>query len=146
MFGNAVTAHAWRRSPRIVRDRYISTADNGRPLLRGQRLPCLVLQQALDGAPHVEPSGVGRDINQRGLAQFSQADLLALHHGLVLDEGSRDLAEELLGRLRIVLTEAVRGRPEVEARRVGLRGQAVEQAELQRTATGIAVAVSPRLG
>src|SRR5208282_4079057 len=72
---------------------------------------------------------VGRDVDQPGRAKLAQARLLALDDTLVLGEGGADLLEQLLGRRRLVLAIAVGGRPEIEAARLGLGRQAVEDAQ-----------------
>src|SRR5207244_9000008 len=88
-------------------------------------------EQALDGAAHMHTVGVGGDIDQLRLTELVEPGLLRLDHGLVLEKGRGDLAIELLSRLRFVLAVAVRRRPEIEAAGLGLRGQTVEQAELE---------------
>ena len=56
-----------------------------------------------DRPPHVQASGIRRDVNQRGLAQLGQAELLTLDDGLVLQEREGDLSEELLRGRRFIL-------------------------------------------
>src|ERR1700716_589861 len=87
--------------------------------------------QPLDHAAHVHAVGVGSDVDESGFAEFVQPRLLRLDHRLVLDKGRRDLAVELFGRLWLVLAVAVRHRPEIEATGLGLRGQPMEQPELE---------------
>ena len=92
----------------------------------------------------MQASGIGRDVNQRGLAQLRQAELLTFDDGLVLQERGGNLSEKLFRRRRFILPKTVRCRPEVEAGGVGLRGQPMEQPELQRAAAGVAFAVGAR--
>src|SRR5690242_210921 len=98
-------------------------------LLRRQR--AVALRHPLEEAAHDHAVGVRHDVDQALLTELGEPRLLGLHHVLVLDEGRRDLAIELLGRLGLVLAIAVGAGPEIEARGLGLRRQAMEQAELE---------------
>src|SRR5690348_9486819 len=85
----------------------------------------------LDNPPHLHARCIRGDIDEAVFAELVEPCLLRLDHDTVFDKGRGNLLIELLGRLGFVLAIAVRHRPEIKAAGLRLRGEAVEQAELE---------------
>ena len=91
---------------------------------RGMPRSCRYL--ALSAKPRLHAGAVGRDIDQRPVAEPAQHRVLRDQHVLVFLEGALDLGKQLFGRGGIVLAIAVGSGPHEPAGMFGLRRDAVE--------------------
>ncbi len=97
---------------------------------------------ALEREPRMDARTVRIDVHQRTIAELAQGRVLVLQHGVVLAERDIHRGEQRLGRFRLVLPVAVRRRPEEPAGVLGLRRDAVEDAQAE-AAVALALLVGP---